>query len=101
MTVVDSSWHAHNNVHTFNYVDVAIGAPYERKGSSANTGAVYIYYGRNTKLEFQEQIPQKVSSCNGCVPWASKYTLVLACTLSVLAGADAGKKMTVFLFVID
>ena len=42
-------------------VDVAIGAPYERSDSSDNTGAVYIYYGRNTREEFEAQTPQIVS----------------------------------------
>ena len=37
-----------------------VGAPYEGGGSTENTGAVYIYYGRDTREEFQSQIPLKV-----------------------------------------
>lgn len=43
------------------FLDLAVSAPYETSsGSSQNTGAVYIYYGRNTKEEFARQTPQKV-----------------------------------------
>ena len=43
-------------------LDLAVGAPYElSSGSTSNTGAVYIYYGRDTKEEFNNQQPQRVS----------------------------------------
>ena len=49
-------------VHVCCFADLAVSAPYERSSSTQNTGTVYIYYGRDTKEEFESQIPQKVRS---------------------------------------
>ena len=43
-------------------LDLAVSAPYEQSGDmTMNTGAVYIYYGTNTKENMRNQIPQRVS----------------------------------------
>lgn len=43
------------------FLDFVVSAPYEVSSvSSQNTGAVYIYYGRVTRDEFESQAPQKV-----------------------------------------
>lgn len=54
-------------------IDIAVGAPYERSSVSQNTGAVYIYYGSNTKESFKVQIPQWVSKIPVVAAWPS-YT---------------------------
>lgn len=42
-------------------LDFAVSAPYESSSrSTQNRGAIYIYYGRDTKEELGNQTPQKV-----------------------------------------
>ena len=51
------------DVYSIPFLDLAVSAPYERsKSSTMNTGTVYIFHGHNTKEEFENQIPQRVSN---------------------------------------
>jgi hypothetical protein len=44
---------------------VGIGAPYEKSSdSTSNTGAVYVYYGKDTRDNFESQTPVRVSVYN-------------------------------------
>ena len=57
-------------------LDFVVGAPYEPSGSSStSTGAVYVYYGRDTREDLVAQQPQKVA----CIVPAQYY--VLYCVL--------------------